>query len=131
MNVFVVREGRFYTGGWKLNTDFAFTNKDDLHKHMEKVNGFKLLPSDDQYSQEGTRFTNGNEKYGYDIVTLEVKGTPEEVKRAEVDETVLLDDLPIEELKESAKEKGIKSWHLKSRESLIEELSAKKGKDFE
>ena len=84
MNVFIVREGRFYTGGWKLNTDYAFSNKEDLHEHMEKVNGFKCLPSDDQYSKKGVRFTNGNEKYGYDIVELEVKGTPKEVVKEEV-----------------------------------------------
>jgi len=85
MKVLVVREGKFYAGGWHLNTDFAFTKEKDLHEHMEQVNGFKCLPSDDQYSQPGTRFTNGNEKYGYDIVTLEVKAAKEVKKGTKVE----------------------------------------------
>ena len=140
MNVFIVREGKFYTGGWKLNTDFAFANKEDLHEHMENLNGFKCLPSDDQYSKEGTRFTNGNEKYGYDIVELNVFGTDEavspkiEVKIEEQVPTiqevlepsiVQVTGLQDESLRLMAKDEGVKSWHLKSRDTLIKEVSEK------
>ena len=66
MNVFIAKEGKFHAGGWKVKMNFAFTTKKDLHEYMEKVNGFKCVPADDQYSKEGTRFTNKKEKYGYD-----------------------------------------------------------------
>ena len=69
--IYVVKEGKFYTG-WKVNIDFAFKTKKDAHEHMEKVNGFKCYPTDDNYSKKNTRFTNKKEEYGYDIISLKV-----------------------------------------------------------
>ena len=90
--VLVVKEGKFYTG-WKVNTDFAFEDEKDLHEHMEKVNGFKCVLSNDTYSQNDTRFKNKEKEYGYDVITLEIKeavvedifgATPPPIKKAKV-----------------------------------------------
>ena len=73
-NVFVAKGGKFYSPtGWRVNTDFAFKTKEDLHNHMEQVNGFKCTVVNDEYSGIDTRFTNTEQKYGYDIITLEIK----------------------------------------------------------
>ena len=85
MNIYIAKEGKFYTG-WKVNTDFAFETKEDLHEHMEKVNGFKCNLVNDEYSKKNTRFTNKKEAYGYEIISLQVKGTP--VEEPEVDEPI-------------------------------------------
>lgn len=79
--VFIVREGKFYAGGWKMNTDFAFKTKKEVHEHMEKVNGFKCKLADDNYSKKNTRFTNKKEQYGYDIIKLPIYES--EVKSSE------------------------------------------------
>ena len=74
MTVFIANEGHFQAGGWKLNKDFAFTNKDDLHAHMTAKNGFECIETvDDPYAAPEGRFINKDEKYGYDIYKLEVK----------------------------------------------------------
>ena len=76
MTVFIANEGHFQAGGWKLNKDFAFTNKDDLHAHMTAKNGFECIETvDDPYAAPEGRFINKDEKYGYDIYKLEVKET--------------------------------------------------------
>ena len=80
MIVYIVKEGKFYTG-WKINTDFAFKTKKEVHEHMEKVNGFKCHLTVDNYSKKNTRFTNKTEEYGYDIIKLplcESGSTPSE-----------------------------------------------------
>jgi hypothetical protein len=70
-NVYIVKEGKFYTG-WKVNTDFAFNTKKEVHEHMEKVNGFKCSLANDEYAIKNTRFTNKKELYGYDIISLNI-----------------------------------------------------------
>ena len=69
--VYIVKEGKFYTG-WKLNTDFAFTTKKEVHEHMEKINGFKCKLVNDDCSKKNTRFTNKSKEYGYDIIKLPI-----------------------------------------------------------
>ena len=71
MIVYIVKEGKFYTG-WKINTDFAFKTKKAVHEHMEKINGFKCKLVNDEFSKKNTRFTNKGHEYGYDIISLEV-----------------------------------------------------------
>ena len=133
--VYIVKEGKFYTG-WKLNTDFAFTTKKEVHEHMEKINGFKCPLADDAYAKKNTRFVNKSKEYGYDIISLKVYGVlvkekpvvQEEVVEVEIKEKpVFLEDLSHDELKQLAKKNNVKSWHLKSKESLIEDLSSLPG----
>ncbi len=69
--VFIVKEGKFYAG-WKVNTDFAFKTKKEVHEHMEKVNGFKCSLVNDEYSKKNTRFTNKKESYGYELISLKI-----------------------------------------------------------
>ena len=75
MNVYIVKEGKFYTDkGWKVNTDFAFKTKKEIHEHMEKVNGFECQLVNDEFSKKNTRFTNKKEAYGYEIIKLPIYG---------------------------------------------------------
>lgn len=123
--LYIVKEGGFKTN-WRVKEHKAFTSRQAIHEFMENKLGFKCVRSDDQYSPKGTRFKNQSKYYGYDIITLEIYESPvvEETKQEVVIE-VELDKMDDDAIRFLAKQNGIKSWHLKSRDKLIEEIKEK------
>ena len=72
MIFYIAKEGKFYAGGWKLNTKYVFKTKKAVHEFMLKTNGFECKLTNDGYSKKNTRFTNKEKEYGYDIISLKV-----------------------------------------------------------